>query len=132
MAEGAKRLVAEHGVAERCRIEAGNFFESIPAGDVHILKNIVHDFDDEQAVAILRNCRAAAQLDEGRVLIVQEALPPENTPSFGKLLDLQMLLIGGRERTEAQYRALLGESGYELTRILQTASPLHIIEAIAR
>jgi hypothetical protein len=131
MAEGGRGLLAEHGVAERCRIEVGDFFESIPPGDVHILKNIVHDFEDEQATAILRNCRAAAPPD-GRVLIVQEALPPANTPSFGKLLDLQMLLIGGRERTEPDYRALLDAAGYELTRILDTACPLHIIEASAR
>jgi hypothetical protein len=131
MLEGARGLLAEHGVGERCRIELGNFFESVPAGDAHILKNILHDFDDGSALAILRNCRAAAELG-ARLLIVQEALPPANAPSFGKLLDLQMLLIGGRERTEAEYRALLDASGYELTRILETACPLHIIEAIAR
>lgn len=131
MLEGARELLAEHGVAERCRVEVGDFFESIPAGDAHILKNIVHDFEADQAVAILRNCRAAAQ-PGARVLIVQEALPPGDAPSFGKLLDLQMLLIGGRERTEAEYRALLQASGYELSRIVETASPLHIVEGVAR
>jgi O-methyltransferase domain len=95
-----------------------------------LLKNIVHDFDDDQVSLILRRCRAATR-DGGRLLIVQEALPPGNAPSFGKLLDLQMLLIGGRERTEAEYRALLSERGYELTRVIGTACPLHIIEATA-
>ncbi len=131
MAEGARTLLDEHAVGERCRIEVGDFFASVPAGDAHILKNIVHDFDDEQASTILRNCRAATPTG-GRVLIVQEALPPGDAPSFGKLLDLQMLLIGGRERTEADYRALLDGSGYELTRIIETACPLHVIEGIAR
>jgi O-methyltransferase domain len=130
MLEGARGLLAGAGMNERCRIEGGDFFASVPAGDTHILKNIVHDFDDDQVVTILRNCRAAVS-PGGRVLIVQEALPPGDAPSFGKLLDLQMLLIGGRERTESQYRALLNDSGYELTRIIETACPLHIIEARA-
>ena len=67
-----------------------------------------------------------------RLLIVQEALPPGNTPSFGKLLDLQMLVIGGRERTHAEYHSLLHDAGYELTPIVPTSALLHIIEGIAR
>jgi O-methyltransferase domain len=127
---GARELLAEHGVADRCATIGGDFFASVPAADAHILKNIVHDWDDERAVAILRNCRAATH-DRGRVLIVQEALPPGNTPSFGKLLDLQMLVIGGRERTEAEYRALLNDAGYELTQIVPTSASLHVIEGVA-
>jgi O-methyltransferase domain len=127
---GARELLAEHGVADRCATIAGDFFEAVPAADAHILKNIVHDWDDERALAILRNCRAATH-DRGRVLIVQEALPPGNTPSFGKLLDLQMLVIGGRERTEAEYRALLHDAGYQLTQIVPTSASLHVIEGVA-
>jgi hypothetical protein len=99
--DGAHELLAEHGVTDRCTTIGGDFFQSLPAADAHILKNIVHDWDDERALTILRNCRAATH-DGGRVLIVQEALPPGNTPSFGKLLDLQMLVIGGRERADDQ------------------------------
>jgi hypothetical protein len=129
--DGARELLAENGVADRCTTISGDFFESVPAADAHILKNIVHDWDNECTLAILRNCRAATH-DRGRLLIVQEALPPGNTPSFGKLLDLQMLVIGGRERTEAEYHSLLHDAGYELTQIVPTSSALHIIEGIAR
>jgi len=129
--DGARELLAEHGVADRCTTVGGDFFESVPAADAHILKNIVHDWDDERALAILGNCRAATH-DRGRLLIVQEALPPGNTPSFGKLLDLQMLVIGGRERTEAEYHSLLHDAGYELTQIVPTTASLHLIEGIAR
>jgi O-methyltransferase domain len=129
--DGAGELLAEHGVRDRCRLAAGDFFQWVPAGDAHILKNIVHDWDDQRALQILRNCRAATH-DQGRVLVVQEALPPGNAPSFGKLLDLQMLVIGGRERTADEYRALLHEAGYELTRIVDTGVSLHVIEGLAR
>jgi O-methyltransferase domain len=129
--DGAGELLAEHGVSGRCRLVGGDFFQSVPAGDAHILKNIVHDWDDQRTVQILRNCRAATH-DQGRVLVVQEALPPGNAPSFGKLLDLQMLVIGGRERTADEYRALLHEAGYELTRIVETDVSLHVIEGFAR
>ncbi len=130
--DGARELLAEHGVADRCTTIGGDFFESVPAADAHILKNIVHDWDDERTLVILRNCRAAATHDRARLLIVQEALPPGNTPSFGKLLDLQMLVLGGRERTEAEYRSLLHGAGYELTQIVPTSASLHVIESIAR
>ena len=82
-------------------------------------------------LAILRNCRAATH-DCGRLLIVQEALPPGNTPSFGKLLDLQMLVIGGRERAEAEYHSLLHDADCELAQIVPTSASLHVIEGIAR
>ncbi len=78
-------------------------------------------------MTILRNCRQANPA--ARVLLTQEVLPPGNVPSVGKLLDMQMLLIGGRERTEGEYAALCSAAGYRLTRIVPTASPLHVIEA---
>jgi O-methyltransferase domain len=129
--DGAGQLLAEYCVGDRCRLVAGDFFQSVPAGDAHILKNIVHDWDDQRALQILRNCRAATH-GRGRVLVVQEALPPGNAPSFGKLLDLQMLLLGGRERSEGEYRTLLHEAGYELTRMVPTTASLHVIEGRAR
>ena len=102
-----------------------------PTGaDACILKNILHDFADDQAVAILRSCRRALPAG-GRLLVVQEALPPGNVQSVGKLLDMQMLLIGGRERTEAEYRTLFETAGFELRRVIPTPSPLHVIEGIA-
>jgi hypothetical protein len=127
--DGARALLDQMGVADRCAIVAGDFFQAIPAGgDAYMLKNIIHDFDDEPASAILRSCRRAMGAG-ARLLLVQEVLPPGNAPSPGKLLDMQMLLIGGRERTEAGYRALLEASGFALKRVVQLPAPLHVIEA---
>jgi hypothetical protein len=127
--DGAQALLDRLGVAERCEIVAGDFFQAVPAGgDAYLLKNIIHDFTDEQACIILSACRRAMG-DGARLLLVQEVLPPGNAPSPGKLLDMQMLLIGGRERTEAEYRALLESAGFALQRVVQLPAPLHIIEA---
>jgi hypothetical protein len=131
MLETAPDVLAARGLTDRCTVTSGDFFKSVPAADAHILKNILHDWDDEHCVAILRNCRRAVS-DGGRLLVVQEALPPGNAPSPGKLLDFFMLLVGGRERTESEYRALYDQADYELTRLIPTATPLHIIEGIAR
>jgi hypothetical protein len=90
----------------------------------------LHDFADEPAVAILRACRRALPVG-ARLLVVQEALPPGNSPSVGKLLDMQMLLIGGRERTEAEYRTLYETAGFDLRRVIPTPAPLHLIEGVA-
>jgi hypothetical protein len=128
--DGAHELLDRLGVASRCERVAGDFFQVVPVGgDAYMLKNIIHDFDDERASAILRCCRRA--MGEGaRLLLIQEVLPPANAPSPGKLLDMQMLLIGGRERNEAEYRALLEVSGFTLTRVVQLPAPLHVIEAM--
>ena len=131
MVEGAAELFAAEGVADRATVIGGDFFESIPPGDAHILKHILHDWDDEHCVAILRGSRNAT-IEGGRLLVIEEALPPGNTPSPGKVLDLFMLMVGGRERTQAEYGALFEQAGYELKRIIPTATPLHVIEATAR
>jgi hypothetical protein len=129
VADRARLTIEESGHADRIEVVPGNFFESVPSGgDVYILKNIVHDFDDDRAAVILRNIRAAVG-PAGKLLIVQEAIPAGNGPSAGKLLDMQMLLIGGRERTEEEFHALLARTGFRLARVIPTASPLHIIEA---
>jgi hypothetical protein len=128
----AGQLLAALEVADRCELVAGNFFEAVPAGgDTYLLKNIVHDFGDEQALAILRQVRRAIA-PGGKLLVIQEALPPGNAPSAGKLLDIQMLLIGGRERTAEEYDRLYAAAGFELARIIPTPSPLHIIEGVPR
>lgn len=118
------------GVRDRATVVGGDFFAAAPdGGDVYILKNIVHDFDDRQALAILSVVRRAMDA-HGTLLLAQEVLPPGNAPSGGKLLDMQMLLIGGRERTEAEYRSLLEGGGFRLTRIIPTQAPLSLIEAV--
>lgn len=130
MVEGAAELFAAQGVADRATVVGGDFFESTPPGDAHILKHILHDWDDEHCVAILRSSRDAT-VEGGRLLVIEEALPPGNAPSPGKILDLFMLMVGGRERTQAEYGSLFEQAGYELKRIIPTATPLHVIEATA-
>jgi hypothetical protein len=126
--EHARAALATSDVGGRIQLEANNFFDGLPdSADACILKNILHDFQDEEAIAILRNCRRVLP-PHGRVLVVQEALPPGNTPSPGKILDLVMFLIGGRERTPDEYRTLFDASGFRLERIVPTHSPLHVIE----
>jgi hypothetical protein len=122
--------VTAAGISERCTLKAGSFFEEVPAGgDAYIMKYILHDWNDEQAVNILRNCRAA-MTEKGRILIVDNVIPPGNDRSWGKLVDIQMLVIGGRERTKKEFAAMLVEAGLKLRRIVPTACALSIVEAV--
>ncbi len=101
-----------------------------PAGDAYILSHVIHDWDDERSVAILRNCRQAMRKD-GKLLLVEEVLPPGNASSFAKLLDLHMLVVtGGRERTEAEYAALFAAAGFRLTKVIPTDSGASVIEGV--
>jgi ubiquinone/menaquinone biosynthesis C-methylase UbiE len=130
--ERAKRFLEAEGVLERCQLAAGNFFESVPeGGDAYILKHIIHDWDDERAIAILKQCHKVMP-DNGKVLVAEQVIPPGNEPFMGKLLDLHMLVMtpGGRERTEAEYRALFEKAGFKLTRIVPTQDEVSIIEGI--
>ena len=129
--EGAGRLIEEAGVTARCEKVAGDFFESVPGGgDAYIMKHIIHDWDDERALVILRNCHRA-MTENGRLLLVEVVLPPGNEPSFGKIMDIEMMLLpGGSERTEAEYRELFAAAGFQLTRVVPTASPASIIEGV--
>jgi C-methyltransferase len=128
----APRVFHEHGVADRVRIAEGSFFDSVPTGgDAYILKNIIHDWPDEKAVQILRNVRAAAG-PRATVLLVELVIPKHDRDFPGKWVDLEMLLnLGARERTAAEYRDLLSQAGFELIRVVQTASPLSVVEARA-
>jgi C-methyltransferase len=119
------------GVAERVRIEAGSFFESVPAGaDAYVLKHIIHDWPDEEAVAILSKIRAACGANS-TVLLAEFVIPEHDRDFPGKLGDLEMLLgVNGRERTAEEYRALLARSGFKMTRVVPTASPFSLVEAV--
>ena len=133
--EGAKQRLRAEGVADRCECIAGDFFESVPeGGDAYVLKDIVHDWDDDRAMAILRNCRrvmAHAPVVTRRVLLVEKVIPPGNVPFPGKLTDITMLLVaGGRERTVKEYEALLTGAGLAIARIVPTSSPASVIEAV--
>jgi hypothetical protein len=116
---GAGAYLKAAGVADRCAIEAGDFFQSVPAGgDTYIMKNIIHDWDDERATPILTNIRKAFEgRRDGRVILLEAVIPPGNQPDFGKLIDLEMLLMpGGRERTAEEFASLFEHAGFELAR----------------
>jgi SAM-dependent methyltransferase len=132
VAEGARSRLAAEGLSDRCEVAAGDFFESVPAGaDACILKSVIHDWDDPRATAILQNCRRALG-PGGRVLLAEMVIPPGNDPHVGKLLDLEMLImVGGHERTESQFRDLFASAGFRLSRIVRTASPTCVVEGVA-
>jgi hypothetical protein len=117
-------------VADRCEITGVDFFTSVPEGaDAYILKLIIHDWDDEAALGILRSCRRAVRRD-GTLLIIDSVLKPSNQPDLGKFRDLNMLVVsGGRERTEAEFATLLGQADFSLTRVIPTSGMLSIIES---
>jgi len=127
--EAQRRLEAE-GLGGRARVEGGSFFDGVPAfGDVYILSHIIHDWDAERCVRILRHCREAKAAG-GKVLLVEMVVPPPNVPHPAKMLDIVMLTVpGGQERTADEYRELLAKAGLRLTRVLPTASPVSVIEA---
>jgi hypothetical protein len=119
------------GVVDRCRMEAGSFFQTAPTdADVYVLRRVVHDFDDEQAVEILTNLRS--HMPSGATLLLMESVvPPGNTSHFSKVLDLDMMIfVGGRERTEHQFVALLSRAGFRVTRVIPTISTISLIEAV--
>ena len=127
----ARPTLEAAGVADRCDIIGGDFFKRVPAGgDAYLLKHILHNWDEPRCAAILRNARDAMPAD-GRLLVVETLIPPNNEPSYGKYLDLGMLvLLPGRERTEAEYEELLEATGFTLSRVIETRSELSILEAI--
>lgn len=118
------------GLDGRCEIVAGDFFESVPRGsDAYILKNVLHDWDDERAVIILKNCRRAMRKGS-RLLVLEVILPVLEDRSFGGLLDLNMLVMsGGRERTKDEFQRLLDASGFRLTQVIPTMALVSILEA---
>jgi hypothetical protein len=128
----APSLLRESNVADRVRIAEGSFFDSVPGGgDAYVLKNIIHDWPDEKAVQILRNVRTAAG-PRATVLLIELVIPKHDRDFPGKWVDLEMLLnLGARERTAAEYQDLLSQAGFRMTRVVQTASPLSVVEARA-
>jgi C-methyltransferase len=129
---GAPKLLRQRDVADRVRIVEGSFFDSVPSGgDAYVLKNIIHDWPDEKAMQILRNVRAAAG-PRATVLLVEFVIPTHDREFPGKWVDLEMLLnLGARERTAEEYRKLLSHTGFRMTRVVQTAAPLSVVQAKA-
>ena len=133
VADQAKVNLAEAGVANRCEVVGGNFFDGVPAGgDAYVLRWILHDFDDDRAVEILRACRAAMGPD-GRLLIVERVVEPGTDPASraNNFQDLQMLiLLGGKERTEDEFSRLFDAAGFALRRAIPTGEPPWILEGV--
>jgi len=132
--DGAKKIIEKLGVDDRVTIIPGDFFETVPkGGDTYILKSIIHAFDDDQCVALLKNIYHA-MTDPGKLLIVEVVISEDNAPSFGKIFDLQMLIgaPGGKERTRSEFEDILGRSGFKLKRVIRTVSHFSIIEAVKK
>ena len=129
---GARSCIETAGVAARCRIEGGSFFERIPEGaDAIILKSIIHDWDDEKGLAILRNCHRALKR-QGRLLLIERVMPARTDEAPEVIMrDVHMMAVtGGRERNEDEFRALLTGAGFRLMRIIPTPSGFSIIEGL--
>ncbi|HEV2060318.1 MAG TPA: methyltransferase, partial [Solirubrobacteraceae bacterium] len=126
----ARATLAQAGLQERVACVAGDFFTAVPdTGDIYILATVLHDWNDEHAISILRGISAAMSPDD-RLLIAEQLLPQTNTASFSKLLDIEMLVLsGGRERTAAQYDELLQAAGLRVERVIATPTPTSVIEA---
>ena len=126
--EGAGDRIAAAGVADRCELVGGSFFESVPqGGDAYILKWIIHDWEDSKAVAILRNCRSAIT-EHGRLLLVERLLPAADEPYSQLRGDITMMVLpGGMERTEAEFRALLESAGFRLSEVIESPSELNVL-----
>lgn len=128
---GAEELIRSRGMSDRVTFSAGSFFESVPAGcDLYMMSHVLHDWSEEQCLAILANCRKAIPAS-GRLLIIEMVLPEGNAFHPGKMLDMSMLtLTPGQERSEGEYRALLEKAGFQLNRVIPTSAAVSIVEAL--
>lgn len=126
---GAGPKIEAASLAGRCETIAGDFFESVPeGGDLYIMKWIIHDWDDERAIRILKNCRNNVP-QNGRVIVVDAVVPEGDQPDFSKFFDLNMLVMtGGKERTEREFADLFAAAGLKLVRVIPTDLPTSIVE----
>jgi hypothetical protein len=127
--ERTRRIAGE--TTRRCSYVAGDFFAYVPrGGDLHFLCGVVHDWDDERAVAILRNCREVIP-STGRLLLLEAVVPENDSMHFSKILDLNMLAMSsGRERTRTEFCTLLTAAGFRMSRVVATMAPQSLIEAV--
>jgi predicted O-methyltransferase YrrM len=131
VAQVAEAHIARSGFAERTEVVAGNFFESVPAGDLYLLKFVLHDWDDESCVKILRKCREAMEPD-GRIAIIESVIGADGDASLTALMDLNMLaVLNGRERSLSEFDALLRRAGLRRASLHTGESPQSVIEAVA-
>ena len=125
----AKEFIRGQGLEARCKAVTCDIFDEIPSGsDAYVMSHILHDWDDDEALTILRNCYRAVKPGD-RLLVVETIIPPGNEFSIAKLLDLEVFVMGGgRERTEDEFRKLFETAGFALSRIVPTAESISIIE----
>jgi hypothetical protein len=119
-------------LAGRTECRGGDFFESVPeGGDAYVLKYIIHDWDDDKSVRLLQNCRKA-MAEDGRVLVIDHVVAAGNRFDWGKLIDINMMVVmGSKERTKDEFRQLFARAGLRLKRVVKTASSLSILEGVA-
>jgi O-methyltransferase domain/Dimerisation domain len=128
---GAAEVLRGAGVADRCEVVGGSFFEQVPeGGDAYMLKTVLHDWDDAEAQAILRTCRRSIG-PEGRLLVLERLVAPPNEDPEAKFFDLFMMTVtGGRERTREEFAALLAGAGFRLDAVTSTGMPICVIEGV--
>jgi len=129
---GSTANISRCDVGDRVEVKHGSFFDAIPkGGDAYMMQHIIHDWDDEKSLAILKNTRKALEgVVDGKLLILDAVVTTGGGPDFKKMLDLEMMLMpGGRERTEAEFRELLNRAGFKLKKIVPTKSMVSVIEA---
>ena len=131
--ERALPNIESAGLSDRCQLVDGDFFQSVPSGaDAYIMRHIIHDWNDVKSLTILRNCHAVMS-PGSKLLLVESVIPPGNDPFMGKFLDLTMMLIpGGKERTEGEYRTLYDKAGFDLVRIVPTSTEVSVVEGVRR
>jgi len=131
--ELGRQHIQEQDLGARCDLIAGDFFERVPeGGDVYILKWVIHDWDDERSIAILKSCHRSMP-PTAKLLVIEAVIPVGNQPFLHKFMDLNMLVMtGGRERTAAEYRALFEAAGFHLNRIISTPMEVAVLESIRR
>ena len=128
----ARQNITSSGLNGRCQLDTGNFFESVTTGgDAYIMRHIIHDWSDADAVTILSNCRKAMK-PGGKVLVVEAVIQEGNEPSPFKLLDITMLMVGGKERTKKQFDSIFSQAGLKLNRVVPFQNDLSVVEGVAQ
>ncbi|MGH8261568.1 MAG: methyltransferase, partial [Steroidobacteraceae bacterium] len=134
LADAARAYLSRAGVGDRAAFVPGDFFASVPEGyDTYVMKFIIHDWGDEDAARILRNCRVAAAPASTIVLLEQLVPEPLGTGASDRAViraDLTMMTMGGKERTAAEYRELLGTAGWRLSRVVRASAEFSVIEGV--
>lgn len=128
--EGARPTLTAHGVADRVTVTGGSFFDSVPSADAYVMKNVIHDWSDDKAIAILGTIKAAAP-PGAKLLLLEMVVPDHDREFLGHYVDMEMLVMAGAlERGLKQWTDLLRRGGFRLQRVVQTAGPLCVIEAV--